>query len=92
VARLVAIQAAPDDADVTIQDAPPAVVRQVDSLLSARNLPARTLAGDHSGEPSDGPKTVPTLSAQAAGRHMTVPANASLNQRASRPRGRGPNS
>jgi len=45
VARLVAIEAAPYDADVTIQDAPPAVVRQVDSLLSARNLPARTLAG-----------------------------------------------
>jgi hypothetical protein len=32
-------------ADVTIQDAPPAFVRQVDSLLSARNLPAPTLAG-----------------------------------------------
>jgi hypothetical protein len=45
MARLVAIQAAPNDADVTIQDAPPAVVRQVNSLLSARNLPARTHAG-----------------------------------------------
>jgi hypothetical protein len=45
VARLVAIQAAPNDADVTIQDAPPAVVQQVDSLLSARNLPAQTRAG-----------------------------------------------
>jgi len=45
VARLVAIQAAPNDADVTIQDAPPAVVRQVDSLLSARNLPAQILVG-----------------------------------------------
>jgi len=44
-AWLVAVQAAPQGVDVTIQDAPPAFVRQVDSLLSARNLPARTLAG-----------------------------------------------
>jgi hypothetical protein len=44
-AWLVAVQTAPQGADVTIQDAPPAFVRQVDSLLSARNLPAPTLAG-----------------------------------------------
>lgn len=46
---------------------------------------------DRSGEPSFGP-TTPTLSVQVAGRRTTVPANASLNQRANRPRELGPNS
>jgi hypothetical protein len=41
----VAIHAAPQGADVTIQDAPPASIRQVNWLPSARNRPARTLAG-----------------------------------------------
>ena len=91
--RLVATQAAPHGVDVTIQDAPPRIVRQVDSLLSARDLPAQNsrrriaLAIQPAGR-----QPAPTLSAQAAGRRMTVPANASLNQQASRPRGRGPNS
>jgi hypothetical protein len=49
-----------EGADVTIQDALTALVRQVDSLLSARNLPARSLA-DHCVEPSDGPTIRPDV-------------------------------
>jgi hypothetical protein len=56
--RLVATQAAPHGVDVTIQDAPLRIVRQVDSLLSARDLPAQTLAGGsqwRSGRRADNP-------------------------------------
>ena len=83
--RLVASQAAPRGADVTIPAAPPACVRRVDSLPSARKLPHGTLA-DEGGKQTDGRQPALTLSAQAAVRRMTVPANASLNQQASRPR------
>jgi hypothetical protein len=61
VARLVAIEAAPYDADVTIQDAPPADVREVDSLLLLAIFLRGPSPADHSGEPSDGPTTRPDV-------------------------------
>lgn len=83
--RFVASQAAPRGADVTIPAAPPAFVRRVDSLPSARKLPHGTLA-DESGKQTDGRQPALTSSVQAAVRRMTVPANASLNQQANQPR------
>ncbi len=72
-------QTAPRGADVTIPAAPPAIVRRVDSLPSARKLPHGTLA-DGNGKQTDGQQPALTSSIQAAVRRMTVPANASLNQ------------
>ena len=43
-------------------------------------VPPERSPAEHSDESSTGRQPAPTLSAQAAGRHMTVPADASLNR------------
>ena len=84
VARLVAIQAAPNGADVTIQDAPPAVSGRSIRCFSLAIFLRRPSRADRSGEPSDGPTTRPDVirasrgpSYDSPGKSLTQPTSES---------------